>query len=371
MSSPKSSFGQQSLKKNDALQILRAVAALLVVYAHSIDLVEGRRLPKQMNFFHLARFGACGVDIFFAISGFILSTVILRTKVSTPRMALDFLTRRYIRILPIYWILSLFYLIYGAKHHSLTTGLVLNSYLLLPSLHYPMQAPLIFVGWTLVFEMFFYYFLSFNLLFGKAAAIPRAIISILLMVGLGTIVGFQKPILILIANPINVEFALGCCIALLYAKFGVRPALGAALLVIGGFTLGMTVFLGYGNVDGAQFTLNGQASWYRVLVWGVPAAVLTAGFVFRPGEIRSHFGKFWVYLGDASYSIYLTSSITLFFFNRGYRFVTGIPQDLNVFLALILVALVGATIYSWIERPITHYITKRYQQTKMVPQQVA
>ncbi len=69
------------MKKNDALQILRAVAALLVVYAHSIDTLEGHRLPKQMNFFHLARFGACGGDIFFAISGFILSTIILRTKV--------------------------------------------------------------------------------------------------------------------------------------------------------------------------------------------------------------------------------------------------------------------------------------------------
>lgn len=362
---------RQSLafRKNDALQILRAVAALLVVYAHSIDLVEAHQHPRQIHFYYLENFGACGVDIFFAISGFILATVILRTRPETPRKALDFLTRRYTRILPIYWILSLFPLILAAGHRSLTSDRVLNSYLLLPSSHYPMQDPLISVGWTLIFEMFFYYLLSFNLLFGKAAVIPRAIFSILLLVGLGDIAGFQKPILILIANPMNVEFVLGCCIALLYARFGGRPALGTALIVTGGLALGMTIFFGYGRADDFGLILNGQESWYRVARWGLASAALTAGFVFRPGEIRSAFGRLWVYLGDASYSIYLTSVISLFLLDRGYRFIAAFPADMNIFLALSLVALVGSATYSFVERPITQYISKRYQQTRMVPSQ--
>jgi exopolysaccharide production protein ExoZ len=361
---------RSSFRKNDALQVLRAVAALLVVYAHSIDLVDLHQRPRQAHFYYLENFGACGVDIFFAISGFILATVILRTRQETPGKALDFLTRRFIRILPIYWIVSLLPLVFAAKHHFLTPGLVLNSYLLLPSLHYPMQEPLISIGWTLIFEIFFYYVLSFNLLFGKAAVIPRAIFSILILIGLGPIADFQRPVLILIANPMNIEFVLGCCIALLYAKFGGRPALGTAFIVIGGLALGMTIFFGYGNIDDSGLILNGHESWYRVARWGLASATLTAGFVFRPAEIRSAFGKLWVYLGDASYLIYLTSVITLFLCNRGYHFVAGFPPDLNIFLALSLVALVGSATYSLVERPITQYISKRYQQTRMVHQPV-
>ena len=63
------------VNKNDGLQILRAIAAFLVVYAHGIDVIAAHGTPKQIGFYYLANFGACGVDIFFPISGFILSTV--------------------------------------------------------------------------------------------------------------------------------------------------------------------------------------------------------------------------------------------------------------------------------------------------------
>ena len=179
VAAPTSSQHHLLVKKNDGLQILRAIAALMVVYAHSIDLVEAHRIPKQISFYYLENFGACGVDIFFAISGFILSTVILRTKPEMPNKAFDFIMRRYIRILPIYWIISLYYVGSGVKRHNLALGRLVDSYLLFPSLHYPMHEPFIPLGWTLIFEMFFYYVLTFNLLFGKKAIIPRAILSIL------------------------------------------------------------------------------------------------------------------------------------------------------------------------------------------------
>ena len=233
-------LSQQHLlvKKNDGLQILRAIAALLVVYAHAIDLVEGHGTPKQIGFYYLENFGACGVDIFFAISGFILSTVILRTKADLPNKAFDFIARRYIRILPIYWMISLYYVGSGVKRHHLDASLFFNSYLLLPSLRYPMHEPFIPLGWTLIFEMFFYYVLAFNLLFGKRAIIPRAILSILFLIGIGAVGGFHRPILILIANPINIEFVLGCCIALVYWKIGRQPGLGSFLLLLGDWRLG-------------------------------------------------------------------------------------------------------------------------------------
>jgi exopolysaccharide production protein ExoZ len=350
------------MRKNEALQILRAVAALLVVNRHALEVVRFHQSVGSMNSYSLDKFGAVGVDIFFAISGFILSTVILRAEAATPRLAFDFLVRRFTRIFPIYWILSLFFLVLAATHKLFTSKWAIDSYLLLPS-GYPLRAPLLLFGWTLMFEMFFYYAISFNLLFGKQGAIPRTITSILLLVGIGAIVGFQRPVLILIANPMNVEFVLGCFIALLHANFGKRPALGLALLLSGGIALGATAVLGYGHIDEAALTLNGQESWARVLSWGLPAAVVTAGVVFGSGQVRSAVGRFAVYLGDASYSIYLTSVITLFVANRFYL-PAGFPAPLNAFLLICLATLVGSSSYRWLEQPLTRSLTRKYDEAR-------
>jgi exopolysaccharide production protein ExoZ len=363
LSSTNSSFNQQPFKKNDALQILRAVAALLVVHRHCVEVVRLHQEKPPANSYALDKFGACGVDIFFVISGFILATVVLRTDPQTPGLALDFLTRRVLRIFPIYWIVSIFFLVLAATHNLLTPEGALNSYLLLPS-GYPLKAPLLIFGWTLMFEMFFYYLITFNLLFGKRVAVLRTITSILLLTGIGAFTGFQKTILILIANPMNMEFVLGCLIALAYARFGTRPRMGTAFLISGCLALATTVWLGYGRIDDAAFVLNGSESWARVLRWGIPAAAVTAGVVFRRGDIRSTVARFFARLGDASYSIYLTSVGTLFLANRFYRPFAGLPPVLNVSLLIFLVTSVGVVTYARIERPITRLLSGKYETAR-------
>ena len=96
----------------DSVQVLRAVAVLLVVWAHSIDAAEqSHALPVQIGFFHWENFGAAGLDIFFVISGFIVSLVAARAAeratVSRTAAARNFLQRRCTRIFPLYWILTL------------------------------------------------------------------------------------------------------------------------------------------------------------------------------------------------------------------------------------------------------------------------
>ena len=69
-----------------------------------------------------------------------------------------------------------------------------------------------------------------------------------------------------------------------------------------------------------------------------------------------------------SYSIYLTSVIPLFLSITHTISSHESPPGLNIFLAMLIVTLVGAATYSWVERPITRYILRRYQQTRMAPQ---
>jgi exopolysaccharide production protein ExoZ len=349
------------MKKNDSIQILRAIAALLVVYLHAVFTVSFHTAPRQMTLVNFARFGACGVDIFFAISGFILSTLAMKMRADRSGFhnGWDFLLRRFIRIFPIYWLLSLFFVLVGAKQHYLTTSWLINSYLLLPSLQYPMQVPLILVGWTLIFEMFFYYLITLNLFFGVRHIVGRTILTILVLICLGALIGFRQPILILVANPMNLEFVFGCLVGLAYVRFGKRQSLGTTLLIVGSAMLIATLTPGLPGLSDNKSVLNGTLSWTRVIVWGLPSAMITAGLVFRSTPIRSALGRLAVSLGDASYSIYLISPIVFYGYNRIYHLLAALGPEINVALAFLLVVLCGWLCYRYVESPMIRSLNAR------------
>src|SRR5271167_3100007 len=80
------------------IQYLRGIAALMVVWCHGLRQVHG-----VSDFIDIPTFGAYGVDIFFVISGFIM-TVTTWDKPITPR---QFFVLRIIRVVPLYWLVTL------------------------------------------------------------------------------------------------------------------------------------------------------------------------------------------------------------------------------------------------------------------------
>ena len=85
---------------NPALDGLRGLAVLIVMaghYAGSLA-VLGVTGPTVL----LARVGWCGVDVFFALSGFLITGILLDTK-HRPRFFLNFYARRTLRIAPLYF----------------------------------------------------------------------------------------------------------------------------------------------------------------------------------------------------------------------------------------------------------------------------
>ncbi|RYZ36844.1 MAG: acyltransferase, partial [Sphingobacteriales bacterium] len=86
------------MKKLCSVQYLRAVAALMVVHCHAIDLQMQLGTSWQQHFRYLQNFGAIGVDIFFVISGFIIS-YISRAEHGVAA-AKDFMLRRWVRVAP-------------------------------------------------------------------------------------------------------------------------------------------------------------------------------------------------------------------------------------------------------------------------------
>ena len=138
-----------------SIQYLRALAALLVVFVHAQEQypIGGRIIPSA--------FGLGGVDLFFLISGFVMTF----TAAQRPLTRLDFLKRRVVRIVPLYWTMTLATagLIFVApaltRDSHFAWSDLLTSLSFIP--HYNAGkagsiSPIIKLGWTLNYEMFFY-----------------------------------------------------------------------------------------------------------------------------------------------------------------------------------------------------------------------
>ncbi len=97
------------LRNYDSVQSLRFFAASLVMVTHITYQINTRLLDHSGDYWMT---GKSGVDIFFAISGFVMAYT---TKIGGRRDWADFFIRRIIRIAPLYWIakalkISLFFL---------------------------------------------------------------------------------------------------------------------------------------------------------------------------------------------------------------------------------------------------------------------
>ena len=87
------------LKHNGALDGLRGVAVLLVLMRHSFELVPGGFGPQWLDDF--LRGGYFGVDIFFVLSGFLITSLLLDERESSGAVRMrSFYGRRALRLMP-------------------------------------------------------------------------------------------------------------------------------------------------------------------------------------------------------------------------------------------------------------------------------
>ena len=171
----------QPLKKTqsiEGLQYLRGIAALMVVFYHSRSYFGD--VPDW------TRIGSRGVDIFFVISGFIMAyaTRHLADDVTAIKASLIFLSKRFIRVVPLYWVALLWassvYWINWVSTSGSLEELYLNispelisiakDFLFIPHLSIDEDEqgeifPVLIQGWTLNYEMFFYFIFAIAMLF--------------------------------------------------------------------------------------------------------------------------------------------------------------------------------------------------------------
>lgn len=340
-----------------SIQFLRALAALLVVYCHSLDLQVKHAVSHQQNFFHLQDFGAIGVDIFFVISGFIISFI--GHNINGPGQTYEFLKKRFARINPYYYLVSViaFAIFLSQNHGEFTFKSVLKTMTLLPvepgtEIWWPVLA----IGWTLSFEWFFYLLFAALIYKNIKSKEVYLIIMLLILVAIGVTVNSPLIIIQFITHPIILEFGAGALLGWLFRNKRVPNALAFTSLIISIACFVMLIQSGYGRVSESDEVLSGRVTFSRLFYFGIPSILLVFGCVFL--EAGSKLRTIWEnptlqLLGNASYSIYLVHTIVFSLLGMLYDRLGMIgPPDVLILIQLALATIFGVICHLSIEKKI-------------------
>lgn len=343
------------------LQVLRGIAAFLVVIVHAINVSDyrmGMGIDDRPAWLAVAyafnEAGAMGVDLFFVISGFVMAMMLARTGTGSDGPAVgQFLRDRFVRVVPLYWLASIVFALTALlAGRAVEPGAYLASLLVVPTSINHYVTPTLAVGWSLAFELTFYAVVA------GAFALPRqqrtpAVALIMTTAGvIGTIWNVPSGLFAVFANPIVLEFVLG--IGVYHAWIWGRakqlsPAMATLMAVIGAQMLLVTAFFGYGFATPHGPVIAGESGLQRAWVWGVPWALVVLGLCLR-APMAGRAPGFLHHLGDASYSLYLVHPLVCL---AAEAWLPSAIVDPDIMVVSVIVASValGFAAHRWVERP--------------------
>ncbi|MGY2314071.1 acyltransferase family protein [Pseudomonas sp. SDO5522_S412] len=244
-----------------SIQIVRGIAALLIVLFHSHIAIDMMPSEHTVNIPFAYSRGHWAVYLFFVVSGFIITHVTSSGKFKIR----PFLAKRIIRIYPIWWLSFIFALVgfyvfnvsfaYGTPFN---TESYIRSLLLLPSTVKPINS----VGWTLIFEMLFYLVSSLVLLRYSHKMLMLVIFSLF---GVGAVLYSISPNHPWLVNPLGhhlfsqfqLLFATGIALYLYQEKLSwIHPAVAfiLSMITLAGVIYSPSAALGNGEL---YFTVVG------------------------------------------------------------------------------------------------------------------
>ncbi len=326
----------------------------MVTYYHTLD-----QIPSYEPYFRKYLLGweslASGVDIFFVISGFIM---LVTSRNSTPG---EFMLRRIIRVVPLYWILTTLLAVVVLWHPEFFRTTIFTASYYLESLFFiPFAnpghgwevAPLLVPGWSLNLEMLFYCIFALALFAAKGR---RLLLTGIVLFGLVIAArvfrnAYEYRQWLFLGDFRVLEFWMGMCVGELFLRGKLRISAGVSATILGcGFVaiFWRLDFLGLTRGDLLQ----------NIITNALPATLIVFGAVALEQSRKVPAIRPLLFLGNASYSLYLSH---LFFLGAarvvwlrlglghdGFFFAAGFL----IFCALLVVA-GTALIYRFVERPL-------------------
>lgn len=334
----------------NSLQILRAFAAYAVFFTH-----------YALFGLHI---GGFGVDIFFIISGFVIAFVI-------DKSTKDFFIKRIIRVAPLYTVATLLTATLALlKPEWFKTVIVSGEALIKSLLYIPYKiqdsGPILSLGWTLNFEMFFYVSMAICILFvrNKSWLVPVCAGLLLFFLVLLNIVKIDSYGISFYGRGLLPEFIMGLLLYYFWEFLQKSQSNSGLNMFFGMIGLLALFFLIYTGLTKDFNDIN------RNIRTGIPCLLIVGGAMALEPYIngKSKAVKFLSLIGDSSYAMYLFHPFILFgctrvLFPFVFKYAGGGQQNLWVQLTqfiLISITLIGVSIliYKWIDKPLNNYLRK-------------
>ena len=345
-------FAQPPIHKAELLcvQRMRGIAVLMVLVVHLEDVAM--RLPQwtQGHSFFSRHIGYSGPDMFFVISGFIMSYITF----SSPFKPRRWLISRFIRIYPMYVVFTLMAATIWLHDPNMTMGsgpqtasTVLQSALILPQA----GLPLIFVGWTVEHEIVFY-----AIVFLTAYALrPQWLLGVLwLLSGLAAVRWLYQAATgaqiwdLHLTSLFMVQFAMGASVYKYWVAHPRNAWAWPAVLALGFFMAGV-LFAQSGSINQEQplrvVTFGAAYSFALLALLNLERARKAAGLVVTRRDPL-------VWVGDASYAIYLSHPFILAGFGKLFPHLETAPATNFLYLGAAAAATLGLGL-------LTHFLLER------------
>lgn len=334
------------MNRYNGIQCLRAIAALLVMIAHLKFVADF----SDVSWIQSAA-GAVGVDVFFVISGFVISISAKNLNYN----ATSFFINRFCRVAPFYWFFSIPFIILSLYHENFNFLQLVNTFIFIPFFdvgHY--TNPSHPYGWTLSFEMMFYVLFFFCL----KAVKHNASNLVVLVFSAGCLILSLMPsisnviyVVDFIFHPFVIEFVFGIMIYKFSRFFNIYSFFLSLVLF-----LVFCVFVIKLERLGWHIEVLGsyQLGFKRAFYWGGMGAFLTIAAISLDNIKIIKYPRFLLKLGDSSYSMYLVQPYCIMVVNKIGRL--GFSSFSLAIIYLFSVVFVGVFISSLVEYRLTKKI---------------
>jgi peptidoglycan/LPS O-acetylase OafA/YrhL len=354
-----------------SLDGLRALSILGVLWTH-VWYVSGLEYYNRLQHYPVLKMGAFGVDVFFGISGFLITTLLLRERSKNGTISLrDFYLRRSLRIWPLYYAtLGIYVLLVIFLQRGMGRDRVffhfLPGYLTFTYTWYAGWAAsgaVFNFAWSLSVEEQFYvvWALVLRILRGL---LPTFVMILMIFLRLSVHFNVLQNFILKdslpwrIAAGVSVPICLGAILAqILHSEKGfriLRPILGSKWAAP--FWLLMLLA-----------SLIARQPFWQMIQWFLVAAVV-GSCVIREDNALAPFLRFrpFAYIGVVSYGMYLLNTLVLDVINPVMNRI-GLRHPLLKFPVFVAATVLVAGIsYRFFETPFLR-LKERFSKVREVP----
>jgi peptidoglycan/LPS O-acetylase OafA/YrhL len=330
-----------------SIQLLRGMAVLGVVAYHFLT-IDKHYFDGNLLLPDFFRLGQSGVDLFFVISGFVMVTVTKNHFAHGGEM-MRFIWGRLTRIYPTYWFyFFLTVAIFLVKPHWVNSSQgpqghqvnLITSFLLLPSNH----MPLVMVAWSLIHELWFYLVFAVMLMFKERLLLPLLLLwgTILIIVNAFISTADLSAGARIAFHPYSLEFIIGALVAVFINsnRTNILSSRKAFLIIMLAISSGLSLVYAYDVLK--------EAGLMRVCIMGALYGLLTLFLTVSEKERQISIPKSMQFMGDISYTVYLSHSLVLSAIARIWMIIKPTQNGLHDNLLACLMMLLAVVCYGWI-----------------------